>query len=83
MLKEHDVVALTDDLPAKDLRRGDVGAIVHCYTDGDSFEVEFADEQAHNHRVITVLAEQLMRLNLLTREQLLHALDQATHAALR
>ena len=66
MLKEHDVVALTDDLPAKGLRRGDVGAIVHCYADGEALEVEFVDEQAHSHRVIAVLAEHLMRLNLLS-----------------
>lgn len=66
MLKEYDVVALTDDLPPEGLRRGDVGAIVHCHADGESFEVEFVDEQARNHRVITMPAKQLMRLNLLS-----------------
>ncbi|MCH7872920.1 MAG: DUF4926 domain-containing protein [Planctomycetes bacterium] len=66
MLKEHDVVALTDDLPAESLCRGDVGAIVHCHANGGAFEVEFVDEQARNHCVITVPAKQLMRLNLLS-----------------
>ena len=66
MLKEHDVVALTDDLPAEGLRRGDVGAIVHCYANGEAFEVEFVDEQARNHCVVSVPAKQLLKLNLLS-----------------
>ena len=31
MLKEHDVVALTEDLLADGLQKGDVGAVVHGY----------------------------------------------------
>ena len=41
MLKEHDTVALTRDLPGQGLAAGDIGAIVHVYPDGLAFEVEF------------------------------------------
>jgi hypothetical protein len=41
MLKEHDTVALTRDLPELGLAAGDVGAIVHVYPDGAAFEIEF------------------------------------------
>ncbi len=41
MLKAHDTVALTRDIPEQGLKAGDLGAIVHVYTDGQAFEVEF------------------------------------------
>jgi hypothetical protein len=41
MLKEHDTVVLTRDLPAVGLAAGDLGAIVHIYPDGHALEVEF------------------------------------------
>ena len=44
MIKEHDVVALTEDRPTGALHRGDVGAVVHCYQAGEMYEVEFIDE---------------------------------------
>src|SRR5437867_3668574 len=43
MVREHDVVALTEDRPTDGLHRGDVGAIVHCYPGADAYEVEFID----------------------------------------
>ena len=41
MLKAHDTVALTRDIPEQGLKAGDLGAIVHEYADGQAFEVEF------------------------------------------
>ncbi len=40
-IAEHDVVVLQRDLPEHNLRAGDVGAVVHVYTDGKAYEVEF------------------------------------------
>jgi hypothetical protein len=40
-IAEHDVVVLTRDLPEHNLRAGDVGAVVHVYTAGRAYEVEF------------------------------------------
>ena len=41
MIKDLDIVALTCDLPAHGLMRGDTGTIVHIYDDGKAYEVEF------------------------------------------
>ncbi|MEX2219987.1 MAG: DUF4926 domain-containing protein [Phycisphaerales bacterium] len=66
MLKEHDTVALTVDRPEDGLRRGDVGAVVHCHRDGHSYEVEFIDERGRTKAVATVAGDQLIRLNVLS-----------------
>jgi hypothetical protein len=41
MIRELDTVVLGHDLEAYGLTQGDVGAVVHCYKDGVTFEVEF------------------------------------------
>ena len=41
MIKELDCVALADDLPDYGLAVGDVGAVVHVYEGGHSYQVEF------------------------------------------
>ena len=38
-----DVVALTDDLPGYNLRRGQVGTVIESLAGGKAFEVEFSD----------------------------------------
>jgi hypothetical protein len=42
-IKVLDVVALTDDVPAGGLRRGQVGTVVEALAPG-VFEVEFSDD---------------------------------------
>lgn len=66
MLKEHDVVALTQDRPSDALRKGDVGAVVHCYQDVEVYEVEFIDEHGRSRCVVSTPADQLLKLNLLS-----------------
>lgn len=66
MVKEHDVVALTEDVPADGLRKGDAGAVVHCYGAGDVYEVEFIDERGRTKRIASIPASRLMKLNLLS-----------------
>jgi hypothetical protein len=41
MVQELDTVVLTYDISEYGLKRGDIGAVVHCYKDGFTFEVEF------------------------------------------
>jgi ATP-dependent exoDNAse (exonuclease V) alpha subunit len=43
MFKDHDVVVLTENLPAYGLVKGDVGTIVDMFKDGQGFLVEFND----------------------------------------
>jgi hypothetical protein len=66
MVKEHDVVALIEDVPADGLHKGDVGAVVHCYRPGDIYEVEFIDERGRTKRIAWIPASRLMKLNLLS-----------------
>ena len=66
MVKEHDVVALTEDVLSEGLHKGDVGAVVHCYQAGDIYEVEFIDERGRTKRIAPIPASRLMKLNLLS-----------------
>ena len=46
-LQLHDCVVLRHDLAGHRLLAGDVGAIVHVYGDGKTFEVEFVASNGH------------------------------------
>jgi hypothetical protein len=54
MIKELDVVTLTRDLENPPLVKGSRGAVVHCYADGEGFEVEFIDGEAQKSTVVTL-----------------------------
>jgi len=43
MIREHDSVVLTRDLPSAGLVAGDVGVVVHVYGGGTAYEVEFVN----------------------------------------
>ena len=54
MIHERDTVVLTHDVPDHGLKRGDVGAVVHCYADGAAFEVEFVTAEGRTVAVLTL-----------------------------
>ncbi len=56
MIKEHDRVVLKSPLPEHDLEAGDVGTVVHCFEDGQAFEVEFFALNGRTEAVVTVEA---------------------------
>jgi hypothetical protein len=58
MIREHDLVALTCDLPEEGLRAGDVGTVVHLHR-GEAYEVEFVTWTGETVAVATVLKDQL------------------------
>ncbi|HVF56925.1 MAG TPA: DUF4926 domain-containing protein [Pyrinomonadaceae bacterium] len=60
-IKMLDVVALTEDLPAEGLRRGEVGTVVERWADG-VFEVEFSDDTGKAYAFAALRTEQLMKL---------------------
>jgi hypothetical protein len=41
MIKEHDCVVLTQDLPEEKMKAGDIGTVVHVHQGGFGYEVEF------------------------------------------
>lgn len=55
------VVALTEELPEKGLRRGQVGTIVENLAPG-VYEVEFSDDRGRMYASAALPADQLMRL---------------------
>lgn len=57
-----DVIALTEDLPTRGLRRGQVGTIVELLAP-DVFEVEFSDNEGRTYALLALKAEQLMALH--------------------
>jgi hypothetical protein len=58
MIKEHDVVVLTQDLPEERLKAGDVGTVVHIHEGGVGYEVEFMTLSGRTIAVATVMASQ-------------------------
>lgn len=59
MIKEHDCIVLTEDLPAENLQSGDVGTVVHIHGAGEAFEVEFITLTGQTVALATVLSTQL------------------------
>jgi len=59
MIKEHDCVVLTSDLPEEGLQAGDVGTVVYIHRNGAAYEVEFITLTGQTVAVATVLPNQL------------------------
>ncbi len=57
-----DVVALTEDLPERDLYRGQVGTVVEILKPG-VFEVEFSNDEGRAYASVALKAEQLLVLH--------------------
>ena len=53
-IREHDVIALTRNLPDHGLRAGETGTVVHDYGDGETFEVEFVAEDGDTKALLTL-----------------------------
>jgi hypothetical protein len=56
-----DVVALTEDIPQKNLLRGQVGTVVETLSPG-VYEVEFSDDNGRTFAMTSVRESQLMVL---------------------
>ena len=57
-----DVVALTEDLPQRQLYRGQVGTVVEKLAP-DVFDVEFSDHDGRAYAMLSLRAEQMMVLH--------------------
>lgn len=60
-LEKLSVIALIQDLPAKGLKRGQVGTIVEDLAPG-VYEVEFSDDHGRTYASIALHSDLLMRL---------------------
>lgn len=61
LMSLYDVVALLEDLPEHELRRGQVGTIVGEWQPG-VYEVEFADTEGMAYALVALRRDQLMTL---------------------
>jgi hypothetical protein len=59
MIREHDCVVLTHDLPEEGLKAGDIGTVVHIHQDGAGYEVEFMTLAGETVAVVALLPAQL------------------------
>jgi hypothetical protein len=59
MIREMDTVVLTRDLEEHGLREGDIGAVVHCYPDGTTYEVEFVSAEGATVALRTLRREDI------------------------
>ncbi|NJO52217.1 MAG: DUF4926 domain-containing protein [Leptolyngbyaceae cyanobacterium RM2_2_4] len=60
-IDELDVVALTRGIEEYDLKQGDRGAVVHCYRDGQAFEVEFIHPNGEAIAVLTLTSADIQK----------------------
>jgi hypothetical protein len=62
MINLFNEVALTDDLPERNLQRGLVGTVVEELAP-NVFEVEFSDNEGRTYAMLALNADQLMVLH--------------------
>jgi uncharacterized protein DUF4926 len=74
MIKEHDCIVLTEDLPAENLKAGDIGTVVHVHQGGAGYEVEFMTLAGETLTVTTLLPAQLRPI---TRRDIAHVRELA------
>jgi len=70
MIKELDAVVLRHDIEEYGLTEGDIGAVVHCYRDGGTYEVEFVTAEGKTIAVLTLSSDDI---RLMRDREILHA----------
>ncbi len=61
MIKEHDRVALTEDMPAHGLKRGDIGTVVMVHST-PGYELEFVTLDGETFAVVSAFPHQVRPL---------------------
>lgn len=59
MIRELDIVVLTHDVIEYDLKRDDVGVVVHCYENNVAFEVEFVTGEGETVALLTLTPDDI------------------------
>jgi len=59
MIREHDCVVLTEDIPNEGLQAGDIGTVVHIHQAGAGYEVEFMTLAGETVAIATLIAAQV------------------------
>ena len=75
MIKAHDRVVLLAPVAGDCLEAGDVGTVVHVYSDGGAFEIEFTTLDGGTAAVATVAAANVRPV---TSHEITHARELTT-----
>jgi hypothetical protein len=75
MIREHDCIALTVDLPEQGLIAGDIGTVVHIHKGGEAYEVEFMTLTGEPVAILTLSANRVRPFN---RRDLAHTRELAS-----
>ncbi len=75
MIRELDTVVLTHDVAQHGLKKGDVGGVIHCYADGEAWEVEFVTAEGVSVAVLTLGASDVRPMGS---REILHARELAS-----
>jgi len=59
MIREHDRVVLTKDIPSEGLLAGDVGTVVHVHRKRKGYQVEFVALDGQTVAIAAVTASQI------------------------
>ena len=62
MISEHDLIALTIELPEHNLRTNDLGAVISVHGDGTAYTVEFMNIGGDTIAVVTLFACEVRRV---------------------
>ena len=69
-IEELDTVVLLHEVEAHGLERGDIGAVVHRYSSGNAYEVEFMTGDGETVAVLTLSEDEIRPME---RQEILHA----------
>ena len=69
MFEELDTVVLNKNIDSYNLKKGDIGALVHVYEEGKAFEVEFVTAKGKTVAVLTLTPSDVRPME---RNEILH-----------
>jgi hypothetical protein len=69
-IEELDTVVLLHNVESHGLERGDIGAVVHRYSSGDAYEVEFVTGEGETVAVLTLSDDEIRPM---AQREILHA----------
>lgn len=72
MFEELDTVVLKSDIKKYDLKKGDIGTVVHAYKDDKAVEVEFTSAEGKTVAVLTLTPDDVRSM---ARNEILHVRD--------
>lgn len=75
MFDELDTVVLKSDIRKFDLKKGDIGTVVHVYKDDEAMEVEFTSAEGKTVAVLTLTPDDVRSM---ARNEILHVRGFAT-----